>query len=286
MGHYDNGYSDALSNKKNFFEMLGYGGVDAYVTYGSRMSSSDLDAIQKVTIAKTVKAMNWKEYRMSRYAEIESKLNNKYVNIDLMIEQFKNALKSDAKNGNRNITSATNLRKIYYHYLKRVTNDFIDDPLGTTIEMTHIKTADELVDKINAEPYGYYILDNDIDFSNMTRNVTQTFMGKLDGNGHKIIGNKVSIFQKIRYGYVKDLVLSKTDIPMSYTNVGALAVKTEYSVLENVKAIDLQMNFGNRNDSSLIGGAASMTITSGLEVETLKNKITSIEDFLKLNDKH
>ncbi len=284
MGHYDNGYADAFSNKKNMFEMLGYAGVDGYVTFGSKMSSSDLDAIQKITLAKTGTAMNWKEYRMSRYAEIESKLDNKYVNIDLMIEQFVDALRNDAKNGNRNITSGTNLRKIYYHYLKRVTNDFIDDPLGTNLEMTHIKTAEELVNKINAEPYGYYILDNDIDFSGMTQNVTQTFMGKLDGNGHKIIGNKIPIFQKIRFGYVKDLVLERTDIPMNIANVGALSVRTEYSVLENVKAKELQLNFGGRNDVSLIGGSVGTTVTSGIEVETLKNKITSIEDFQKLNE--
>lgn len=284
MGHYDNGYADAFSNKKNMFEMLGYAGVDGYVTFGSKMSSSDLDAIQKITLAKTGTAMNWKEYRMSRYAEIESKKDNKYVNIDLMIEQFVEALRSDAKNGNRNITGGTNLRKIYYHYLKRVTNDFVDDPLGTNLEMTHIKTAEELVSKINKEPYGYYILDNDIDFSGMTTNVTQTFMGKLDGNGHKIIGNKIPIFQKIRYGYVKDLILERTDIPMTVANVGALAVRTEYSVLENVKAKELQLNFGGRNDVSLLGGAVGTTITSGIEVETLKNKITSIEDFQKLNE--
>lgn len=284
MGHYDNGYADAFSNKKNMFEMLGYAGVDGYVTFGSRLSSSDLDAIQKITKAKTGTAMNWKEYRMSRYAEIESKLDNKYVNIDLMIEQFVEALKNDAKSGNRNITSGTNLRKIYYHYLKRVTNDFIEDPLGTNLEMTHIKTAEELVNKINAEPYGYYILDNDIDFSGMTQNVTQTFMGKLDGNGHKIIGNIIPIFQKIRYGYVKDLILEKTNIPMTVANVGALAVRTEYSVLENVKAIDLQLNFGGRNDASLIGGALSTTTYSGVEVETLKNKIASIDDFLQMNE--
>lgn len=284
MGHYDNGYSDALTNKKNLFEMLGYGGINGYVTYGSRRSSSDLNAIQKITLAKTGTAMNWKEYRMSRYAEIENKKDNKYVNIDLMIEQFVEALRSDAKNGNRNITAGTNLRKIYYHYLKRVTNDFIDDPLGTNLEITHIKTAEELVSKISAKPYGYYILDNDIDFSEMTKNISQTFMGKLDGNGHKITGNTIPIFQKIRFGYVKNLVLEKTNIPMSIANVGALSARTEYSVLENVKAKELQLNFGERNDLSLIGGAIGNTVSSEIEVGVLKNTITSVEDFKKLNE--
>lgn len=283
MGHYDNGYADAFSNKKNMFEMLGYAGVDGYVTFGSRLSSSDLDAIQKITQAKTGTAMNWKEYRMSRYAEIESKKDNKYVNIDLMIEQFVNALRSDAKNGNRNVTGGTNLRKIYYHYLKRVTNDFIDDPLGTTIEAKHIKTAEELVQKLNAEPYGYYVLDNDIDFSGMTTNVTQTFMGKLDGNGHKIIGNKLPIFQKIRFGYVKDLIIEDTNIPKTLTNVGALSVRTEYSILENIEVNRLQLDFGGRNDLGLLAGANSNVLSNNIKVETMKHKISSLEDMDKLN---
>ena len=284
MGHYDNGYADAFSNKKNMFEMLGYAGVDGYVTFGSKLSSSDLDAIQKITLAKTGTAMNWKEYRMSRYAEIESKKDNKYVNIDLMIEQFIEALKNDAKNGNRNITSATNLRKIYYHYLKRATNDFIDDPLGTTIEQVHIKTAEELVDKINQAPYGYYILDNDIDFSHMTQNVTQTFMGKLDGNGHKIIGNTLPIFQKIRFGYVSNLVIEGTNIPKTNANVGALALKTEYSVLENIEANNIQLNFGGRNDVSLVGGAVSVVASDDIKVVTLKHHISTLEDIQKFTE--
>lgn len=282
MGHNDNGSSDSFTNKKNMFEMLGYAGIDGYVTYGSRRSSSDLDAIRKITLAKTGTAMNWKEYRMSRYAEIESKLDNKYVNTDLMIKQFVQALQTDANNGNRNITAATNLRKIYYHYLKRVTNDFIDDPLGTNLETIHIKTAEELVDKINKQPYGYYILDNDIDFSNMTTNITQTFMGKLDGNNHKIIGNTKPIFQKIRYGSVTNLILENTNIPRNISNVGALSVRTEYSILENISAKDIQLNFGGRNDVSLIGGSINTTVYQNLKAEPLKNSISSIEDINKL----
>ncbi len=118
----------------------------------------------------------------------------------------------------------------------------------------------------------------------MTTNVTQTFMGKLDGNGHKITGNKIPIFQKIRYGYVKNLILEGTNIPMTMANVGALAVRTEYSVLENVEAKEMQLNFGGRNDLSLIGGSVSTVVSKDIKVETLKTKITSVEDFQKLNE--
>ena len=82
----------------------------------------------------------------------------------------------------------------------------------------------------------------------MTTNVTATFMGKLDGNGHKIIGNTLPIFQKIRYGSVTNLVLENTNIPKNLANVGALAARTEVSELINISAKNIQMNFGGRND--------------------------------------
>ena len=284
IGHNDNGQADALSVKRNLFEMLGYGGVDGYVMYGSRQSKTDLDAIQKITKSVTGKEMNWKEYKLSRYAEIESKLDNKYINADFMIEKFTEALQADARGNNRNITAATNLRKIYYHYLKRATNDFVTDPLGTDLQMTHITTAQELIEKINANPYGYYILDNDIDFTGITNVVTSTFMGKLDGNGHKIIGNTNSIFQKIRFGYVKNLKFEGTNIPKDITNIGVLAKQTQYSILEDIDVKNVKINFAGRNDLSVIGGAVSVSTYTNCNVEHTVTQISSKEDFLKIQE--
>lgn len=285
IGHYDNGYADSFSIKRNFFEMLGYAGVDGYVTYGSRASSSDLDAIRKITKAVTGTEMDWKQYKMSRYATVEESIpNNKYIDVQYMIDRFTEALINDANNGDRNVSQRTNLRKIYYHYLKSATNDFVDDPLGTTTEVNHIKTAQELVEKINAKPYGYYVLDNDIDFSGMTKNVTQTFMGRLDGNGHKIIGNTLPIFNKIRYGYVGNIVFENTNIPKTINNAGALSYKAEWSTVEKISASNIQMNFGSRNDLSLIGGAVSNVITRDCTVEKFTYHIRSVEDFAKFNE--
>ncbi len=282
IGHNDNGIPDAFSAKRNYFEMLGYAGVDGYVTYGRGSTKTDLDAIQKITKSVTGTAMNWKEYKMSRYAAVEENIrNNKYIDVDYMIERFYQALSSDT---NRNATSRTNLRKIYYHYLKSVTNDFVDDPLGTTVEVNHIKTAEELVEKINAQPYGYYVLDNDIDFSHMTKNVTQTFMGRLDGNGHKISGNTLPIFNKIRYGYVGNIKFDGTNIPKTISNAGALSYKSEMSTVEKINVTNLKMNFGGRNDLSLIGGAVSNVVTRDCTVEKLTYHIRSAEDMAKLNE--
>lgn len=282
IGHLDGGYADAFSTKRNFFEMLGYAGVEGYVTYGSKASANDLDAIKKITKMVTGTEMDWKQYKMSRYETIEENLSNKYIDVDFMIDKFTEALINDANKGDRNISQRTALRKVYYHYLKSVTNDFIADPLGTDIEVTHIQTAQELVEKINNEPYGYYILDNDIDFSEMTTNVTQTFMGKLNGNGHKIIGNKTPIFQKIRYGSVENLVIEGTNIPSNIANVGALAARTEYSVLDNIQAKEIKMNFGGRNELSLIGGAVSTVTYRDCTADVLKVKISTIEDIDKI----
>lgn len=282
IGHNDNGIPDAFSAKRNYFEMLGYAGVDGYVTYGRGSTATDLDAIQKITQSVTGTAMNWKEYKMSRYATVEENIkNNKYIDVDYMIERFYEALASD---NNRNASQRTNLRKIYYHYLKSATNDFTDDPLGTTVEVNHIATAEELVEKLNSEPYGYYVLDNDIDFSHMTTNVTQTFMGRLDGQGHKIIGNTLPIFNKIRYGYVGNIHFENTNIPKTINNAGALSYKAEMSTVEKISASNLQMNFGGRNDLSLIGGAVSNVVTRDCSVEKLTYHISSVEDMAKLNE--
>lgn len=285
--HYDSRFSGAFGTKRNFFEMLGYAGVEGYIIYGSgsRNAIGDLNVIQRITKLVTGTAMNWREYKLSRYATVEENLeNNKYIDAEYMIQRFTEALVNDANNGDRNVSQRTNLRKIYYHYLKSATNDFIDDPLGTTVEINHIKTAEELVQKINAKPYGYYVLDNDIDFSNMTRNVTQTFMGRLDGNGHKIIGNKFSIFNKIRYGYVGNIVFENTNIPKTNTSNGVLSVRAEMSTVEKINVKNLQMNFAGKNDLSLIGGAVSNVVTRDCSVEKLTHHISSVDDFAILNE--
>lgn len=283
--HYDSRFAGAFGTKRNLFEMLGYAGVEGYIIYGSGRSGNDLDAIRKITQLVTGTTMNWREYKMSRYATVEENLNNnKYIDAEYMIQRFTEALVNDANNGDRNVSQRTNLRKIYYHYLKSATNDFIDDPLGSTVEVNHIKTADELVQKINAKPYGYYVLDNDIDFSNMTKNVTQTFMGRLDGNGHKIIGNKFPIFNKIRYGYVGNIEFKDTNIPKNISNAGALSYRSEMSTIEKINVRNLQMNFAGRNDLSLIGGAVSNVVTRDCTVEKLTHHISSVDDIAMLNE--
>ncbi len=278
IGHNDNGIPDAFSAKRNYFEMLGYAGVDGYVTYGRGSTKTDLDAIQKITKSVTGTAMNWKEYKMSRYATIEENLkNNKYIDVDYMIERFYQALSSDT---NRNATQRTNLRKVYYHYLKSVTNDFIADPLGTDLEMTHIKTANELIEKINAKPYGYYILDNDIDFTGIDDCVTNTFMGILDGNGHKILNNTNSIFQKIRYGYVRNLKFEGANIPKNITNIGFLAKQSQSSTIIDIDVKNSKINTAGRNDINLIAGATNTLVYDNCNVEHLVANVSNASEFV------
>jgi len=278
IGHNDNGIPDAFSAKRNYFEMLGYAGVNGYVTYGRGSTKTDLDAIQKITKSVTGTAMNWKEYKMSRYATVEENIrNNKYIDVDYMIERFYQALSSDT---NRNATSRTNLRKIYYHYLKSVTNDFIADPLGTDLEMTHIKTANELIEKINDKPYGYYILDNDIDFTGISDCVTNTFMGILDGNGHKIMNNTNSIFQKIRYGYVRNLKFEGANIPKNITNIGFLAKQSQSSTIIDIDVKNSKINSAGRNDINLIAGATNTLVYDNCNVEHLVANVSSASEFV------
>ncbi len=285
IGHLDGGYADAFSTKRNFFEMLGYAGIEGYVTYGSKASANDLDAIKKITKMVTGTEMDWKQYKMSRYATVEESIkNNKYIDVEYMIDKFTEALTNDANKGDRNVSQRTNLRKIYYHYLKSATNDFVADPLGTDLQITHITNASELIEKINANPYGYYILDNDIDFTGNTDIVSKTFMGKLDGNGHKIIGNTNSIFQKIRYGTVSNLAFEGTAIPKNITNIGVLAKQTQSSIIENISVTDLSINSAGRNEISLIGGAINNVVYRNCQVEQKTYNIASKEDFSKIQE--
>jgi len=148
------------------------------------------------------------------------------------------------------------------------------------LEMTHIKTANELIEKINAKPYGYYILDNDIDFTGIDDCVTNTFMGILDGNGHKILNNTNSIFQKIRYGYVRNLKFEGANIPKNITNIGFLAKQSQSSTIIDIDVKNSKINSAGRNDINLIAGATNTLVYDNCNVEHLVANVSNASEFV------
>ena len=115
--------------------------------------------------------MTWQKFKQNRYKLMQDSWNQiPYFNADDLVEDYVQALKTDAQNSDRNVTNSTNIRRINYHYLKRVTDDFRQEVLNNdnSFEEVHIKTAKEFKQKLTENPFGNYVLDNDIDLSTLT----------------------------------------------------------------------------------------------------------------------
>lgn len=66
------------------------------------------------------------------------------------------------------------------------------------INKIHIKSAKDFKQKLTENPSGYYVLDNDINVSSLNGEsaiINGTFIGKIDGQGHKITGNNITNFR-------------------------------------------------------------------------------------------
>lgn len=259
--HNDNGRPDSYALKQLAWEMLGIAGYDkGYVTYYSGRSKNDLDAIRKITNNPN---MTWKQYKMDRYKEMEDQWNNMtYLDADEVLEQYKQALKLDAQRNDRNVTASTNVKRMNYHYLKRITNDFETDIFTTQINVIHIKTAQELQEQITNNPNGYFVLDNNIDVSILTGEkslINTTFLGKLDGQGYKIIGNTLPLFNKIKFGQISNLIIEDANINMNDTQVGALARTMEIATLKNIHVINTNVG-GTSRIGAIVGYATNSRI--------------------------
>ncbi len=253
--------------------MLGIGGYDGgYMTYYSRLSNNDLEGIRKVTKDET---MTWKKYKKSRYELMESKWNNvKHINPNELVEEYVNALKIDARNEDRNVTAATNVRRINYHHLKRVTNDFETEALTNNVQVVHIKNAQEFKEKITANLLGSYILDNDIDLSTLTGEkaiIPGYFMGRLDGNGHKIYGNTLPVFEHIRFSYITNIKLENSQITSEEQYTGALAKLVSYSTIKNIIANGIEVSSTANEIGGLFGNV------TGVIMENIHVTNTSVQ---------
>ncbi len=229
------------------WQMLGIGGYEnGYLTWFTGKSKNDLDAIQKITNDET---MTWEKFKASRYQLMEESRNKiAYLDSDALVAQYVDALKTDAVNQDHNVTASTNVRRINYHYLKRVTNDFRGEVLGGNDEVIHIASADEFVEKLtknlmgeNAGYYiGSYVLDCDIDLSGVAAAgdalIDGYFMGRLDGNGHKITGTTAPVFSNLKFAHISNLTIENSSIqlPTRAEQTGVLSNTVEYATLENI----------------------------------------------------
>lgn len=262
----ENGRTHTYGFKYTAWQMLGIGGYDdGYVTYYSGKSKNDLEAIKKITNDST---MTWEKFKQERYKLMEDSWNKvTYVNADKLKETYINALKIDAQNGDRNVTNSTNVRRRNYHYVKRITDDFRQEVLNGENETNkvHIKSAKEFKQKLKENPSGYYVLDNDIDVSSLTGEnaiIDGNFIGKIDGQGHKITGNTLPIFDSLKLAHISNLKLENSKISNTVADVGALARKAEYSEIENVIGNKIEVTSSNKQIGGLIGSMTNSFVTN------------------------
>lgn len=233
--HNDDGSPDTHSFKRLGMEMLGLGGYEGgYVIYMSALSKTDLDALRKITGDPDI---TWKSYKMSRFQTVKENLDKiPYFDAETVIEQFRSAFERDAQN--RTGGGAIAVKRMLYGLVKRVTGDFSDGGIYEAPDVISVTSAEELIRLAGENPYGWYRLDADLDFTGIEAEqgsyIPERFVGILDGNGHRIKGMSYPLFGNLLYADVKNLILEAP----SYENEAqaVLAVKACQTAVGNLTA--------------------------------------------------
>ncbi len=273
----DNGRTHSWGFTYTTWQMLGIAGYeDGYLNWFTGKSRTDLDAIRKITKDDT---MTWKKFKTQRYELMKNSADtNSYIDAEKLVEDYVKALKADAVNKDRSVTASTNIRRINYHHLKRATNDFRKEVLDSRNDVIHISTIEEFREKLMQNTIGNtsgstkyyvgnYVLDNDIDLSQVVPNENETiidgyFMGKLDGNGHKLIGNTVPIFNRIKFANISNLTIENSNIAVaaqSNEKNGALAKVLEYSTVHSVIGKNITVS-ANKETGALVGNMTGAVV--------------------------
>lgn len=224
----DGGTPNAQIFRRNGFELGGmFGYSDGLVRYFSAQTQTgDLKFYRTILNDPN---FTFESYRKGKNAEIQQKIEeqakqgNAYFDAEALIEYFRqnlinygNDINSGMYNGNVTLQNIRDSRENVFRYLQRITNEFRTPVYGEVSDrnVVTIKTGQELVDKIKANPNGFYELGNDISMENVTGAdqvyINCTFIGKLDGNGYKITNATKPLFTRITNSYVADLTIQDT----------------------------------------------------------------------------
>ena len=234
--HSSSGVNDVASFKGFSHEMLGYAGYeDGFVTWLSGKSQSDLDALRKITGDET---MTFNQYKENRYHEVQEKLDQiPWFDADAVIDQFVDALK---KEGGLNVyRNTTELKKIYYHTIKRATNDFTNGNIYEMAEAQEVDSAEALMEALQAGGPAYIKLTAHIDLGGLSHQngyYFENFSGIFDGNGYEIYGQEAPLFHKVTFGSFSDM---RFDVSSIQSNGGSAILANHVS---NILIDGLQYN--------------------------------------------
>lgn len=217
-------YVDGASPNAQIFRRNGYelGGILGYskglVRYMSgQTQTGDLACFRSMLGDDNFTFESYRKNKNVEIAEAIAKENlkeNTYFNEEALVEYLRQALLNPGLELNQGSSGTTlgnvkTARENVYRYLQRITDDF-RSPIYTNDEpeVIHITGGEELVQKISENPNGYYVLDNDISMENVTPGsvyIPVTFIGKLDGKGHKITDARVPLLNRISNSYVANV---------------------------------------------------------------------------------
>lgn len=276
--HNDNGSPDTHSFKRLGYEMLGVGGYEnGYAIYMSGRATSDLDALRQITGDKDI---TWREYKMNRYSQVAEKLDQiPYFDAETVIAQFKAAFEADASNGNANQSVET--KRMLYGLVKRVTGDFTEGTIYDSPDVISVTSAQELIDYVAQNPYGYYKLADDIDFSDIEAvngsYISGRFTGILDGAGYQITGVHYPIFGNLQHAHVKNFTIES---PVYKGEAQALlAVNANRVTVGDVKVVDADLQLPlvkTKTNGYYEYGETSVTIG--------ESRIKTAEEFLAIGE--
>ncbi len=168
-----------------------------------------------------------------------------------------------------------------YGLIKRVTGDFSQGGIYQSPSVIPVTSAEELIRLAAQNPYGYYRLEQDLDFSSVAAAggsyIPGRFIGILDGNGYQMTGMQYPLFGDLQYAQVKDLTVSA---PSYAGDAQALfAVKTRKVTFGNISVEDADMPLPlvrTKTEGYYEYGEMNLTIGD--------RKITSVEELLAIGD--
>lgn len=245
----DNGTPNAQTFRRNGYELAGlYGYSNGLVEYLSNQTKTgDLAYFKKKTGDQN---FSFETYRKNKNTEIQEKIaaqklqGNPYFDEEALIEYLKqnlinygNSIDSGVSNLNNTLNHIKESRENVFRYLQRITDEFRNPVYGdaSTRNVVSISTGEELIEKISANPNGFFVLRNDISMKDIPMNgsvyIDKTFIGKLEGNGHKITDAKGPLFARIVNSYVSDLSV----INESGEKKDWIGAQRQYTILVNEK---------------------------------------------------
>jgi len=124
-------------------------------------------------------------------------------------------------------------------------------------------SLEELISRIEANPSGTYQLNRDYDASLLSSNsatlITNTFTGKLDGNGHKITNLNKPLFNSIESGTVENLVLRNVTLSNANSR-GSIANTTKNAKFNNIHVKGLNLTTKANHTGGIVGEATETSI--------------------------